>query len=97
MLLFGSGTNQVLSEAMSGNNWLLTGLGFPVSGDSFDATGTSQFGKDYFYQYVRNELCLLSCAYWIGGSYAGVWTVYWYGRRAHSSDGVCLRCAAYTD
>jgi len=96
-LRFGSGTNQVLSEATSGNNWLLAGLGFPVSGDGIDGTGAAQFGKDYFYQYVRNELCLLSCAHWGSGSGAGVWAVRWLYPRTYSYNGVGLRCAAYVE
>ena len=96
-LRFGSGTNQVLSEATSGNNWLLAGLGLPVSGDGFDATGMAQFGKDYFYQYVRNELCLPSCADWGSGSYAGVWTVRWALRPGVFGHHVGLRAACYPE
>jgi len=96
-LRFGSGTNQVLSEATSGNNWLLAGLGFPVSGDGIDGTGTAQFGKDYFYQYVRNDLCLLSCAHWSNGSTAGVWAVAWGRRPDVFGPYVGLRCAAYVE
>ena len=96
-LRFGSGTNQVLSEATSGNNWLLAGLGFPVSGDGVDATGTVKFGKDYFYQYIRNELCLRSCATWNGSSAAGVWLVRWSLYRSRSGGDVGLRAACYPD
>jgi hypothetical protein len=92
---FGSGTNQVLSDATSGNSWLLTGLGLPVSGDGVDSTGTAQFGRDYFYQYVRNDLCLLSCAPWANGSSAGVWYVHWSASRTYSSDHVGFRAACY--
>ena len=69
----GSGANQVLSEATSGDAWLLTSLGFPKDGDGIDTTGTNLFGKDYFYQYVRNELCVLSCGIWSSTFVAGVW------------------------
>lgn len=94
-LRYGSGSNQVLSGAASGNGWLLTGLGFPMSGDGIDSTGTSTFGKDYFYQYVRNELCLLSCASWSVGSFAGVWNVFWNNFRTYSGSTVGFRCGAY--
>lgn len=90
---FGSGANQVLSEATSGAGWLLSGLGFPKDKDGIDTIGTNLFGKDYFYQYLRNELCLLSCGLWGSGSYAGVWRVAWRYARADSSHGVGFRCA----
>ena len=93
--LFGSGNNQVLSGAVSGNDWTLAGLGFPMSGDGVDATGTSQFGKDYFYQYIRNELCLRSCANWGNGATAGVWAVAWHNFRAGSNAYVGFRAACY--
>ena len=93
----GSGTNQVLSAATSGNSWLLAGLGFPVSADGIDSTGTNQFGKDYYYQYIRNELCLRSCAAWTDGSNAGVWAVAWGGTRAASNYYVGFRAACYPE
>ena len=93
----GSGANQVLSEAMSGNAWLLAGLGFPKDADGIDTTGTNQFGKDYYYQYIRNELCLLSCGHWNDDSAAGVWRVSWGSYRADSSSYVGFRCACYPE
>ena len=92
---FGSGANQVLSEAVSGAAWLLSGLGLPKDAAGMDTTGTDLFGKDYFYQYIRNELCLLSGGSWYYGSDAGVWSVVWYDYRAGSSSYVGFRCAAY--
>jgi len=82
---YGSSTNQVLDEAMSGDGWILTGLGLPQDSDAIDTTGTNQFGKDYFYQYIRNEMCVRSGGAWNDGSAAGVWHVYWYNHRALSS------------
>lgn len=90
---YGSGANQVLAESISGNNWLLTGLGFPKSKDAIDTTGINLFGRDYFYQYIRNELCLLSCASWSSYSPAGVWYVNWNNSRAGSSYSVGFRAA----
>ena len=37
------------------------------------SAGSSLFGQDYYYQYVRNELCVLSGAAWSDASNAGVW------------------------
>jgi hypothetical protein len=94
---FGSGANQVLSEAMSGDAWLLTGLGFPKDADGIDVTGTNAFGKDYFYQYIRNELCGLSCGDWDDTSNAGVWCFGWYNYRTRSSSYVGFRLGLYTE
>ena len=94
---FGSGANQVLSEAMSGNAWLLTGLGFPKDVDGIDATGTNQFGKDYFYQYIKNELCARSCRHWGSTSNAGVWSGHLDDARGHTDDDVGFRAACYSE
>jgi len=91
----GSGANQVLSEAVSGAGWLLTGMGFPKDAGGTDTTGTNLFGKDYFYQYIRNELCRLSCASWDSTSRAGVWALHWGTARANSSHDIGWRCACY--
>jgi hypothetical protein len=90
---FGSSGNQVLSEALFEAAWLLSGLGFPKDKDGIGMTGTNQFGKDYYYQYIRNELCLLSCGYWSNGTYAGVWLAPWSYARTNSYDYAGLRAA----
>jgi len=90
---YGSGGNQVLAEDLSGADWLLAGLGFPKDKDGIDTTGTNLFGKDYFYQYLRNELCLRSCGSWRSSSSAGVWYVSWLHYRTSSSNSVGFRCA----
>jgi hypothetical protein len=92
---FGSGSNQVLAADLSGAPWLLTGLGFPRDSNGMDTTGTDLFGKDYYYQYIRNELCLISCAGWGNNSNAGVWDVDWDLYRSYSYNGVGFRVACY--
>ena len=93
---FGKSTNQVLSEATSGAGWALTGLGVPLSTGISDGTsGSNLFGADYFYQYIRNELCLRSGARWSSGSYAGVWAADWDNARSYSVDSVGFRAASY--
>jgi len=94
---YGSGENQVLSEEASGADWLLTGLGLPKDKDAIDTTGTNLFGKDYFYQYLRDALCLRSCGAWSPGSGAGVWDVAWDHYRTHSHYNVGFRAACYLD
>ena len=91
----GSGTAQVISPATSGANWLQAGLGFPVSASGIDASGTAQFGSDYYYQFIVNELCLISCCSWTDGSGAGVWASYWSHARSYSSNYVGFRVACY--
>lgn len=94
---FGRGANQVLSEATSGAGWLLAGMGMPASGTGISdgTTGSNLFGADYLYQYVRNELCLLSGGRWDATSGAGVWAVYWGDGRTGGILYVGFRSASY--
>jgi hypothetical protein len=46
-------------------------LGMPAAGGVSPA-GTAVFGNDWFYQYIRNELCVISRGHWSNGSLAGV-------------------------
>jgi hypothetical protein len=46
-------------------------LGMPAAGGVSPA-GTAVFGNDYYYQYIRNELCVVSRGKWGTGSRAGV-------------------------
>ncbi len=93
----GSGSNQVLSSSLSGSGWLLAGMGFPKDENGIDTTGTDLFGKDYYYQCIRNEMCLISSGCWDATPHAGVWGVYWAGHRANSSHYVGFRAACYPD
>ena len=90
----GNGTNQVLSPDLVGNNSVLRSLGIP-SINGLSPTGTNLFGKDYFYQYIRNELCMFSSAYWNNGSAAGVWASHWLYPHWSSDNGVGFRSALY--
>ncbi|MBW2044786.1 MAG: hypothetical protein JRI96_07845 [Deltaproteobacteria bacterium] len=91
----GSGGNQVLSEAISGAGWILAGLMAPKDKDGIDTTGTNLFGKDYFYQYIRNELCLLSGGAWNKGASAGACALDWTHYRTDSANSVGFRLACY--
>ena len=46
-------------------------LGMPAPG-GVSTAGTGLFGNDYFYQYIRDALCVISRGGWTYGSYAGV-------------------------
>lgn len=90
----GNGANQVLSAELTGNNAVLRSLGVPIALGASSA-GSNLFGQDYLYQYIRNELCLLSGALWNYGSTAGVWASHWGGARAYSDNLVGFRSASY--
>jgi hypothetical protein len=92
---FGSGGNQVLSEATSGAGYLLSGLGLPKDADGMDATGTNLFGKDYCYVYVINDMCLIVASSWSNAASAGVWAARFSNPRGTSYDGVGFRAACY--
>jgi len=92
---FGNSANQVLSEATSGAGWLLAGLGIQKDSNGISSAGTNLFGTDYFYQYLRNELCALSGGAWNGSSSAGVWCLYLIDYRTNSNHYVGFRCACY--
>ena len=96
-LRFGSSTNQVLDEVTSGDGWILTGLGFPQDADAIGTTGTDLFGKDYFYQYIIDTLCVRSGGCWNDSFYAGVWSVDLGSHRTPSHYHVSLRCACYPE
>ena len=90
----GNSANQVLSPDLTGNNAVLRSLGIPIAA-GMSTSGSNLFGQDYFYQYIRNELCLLSGAYWSHGSGAGVWASYWSDTRSNSSSSVGFRAASF--
>jgi hypothetical protein len=91
----GSGANQVLAEDLYGDDWLLAGLGLPMDADGIGPSGSNLYGTDLYYQSIRNELCLRSCAYWSRRSDAGVWVSVWDSSRTYASFAVGFRCACY--
>ena len=93
----GSGTNQVLSPALSGSGWVLTGAGMPQNAAATDASGTHLFGRDLYYQYMINEMSLLSSGSWGSGTTAGVWCAKWTYARAYSYYSIGFRLACYLD
>jgi hypothetical protein len=92
---YGSGFNQVFSEAVNGANRLLTGLGLPAAATGLSTGGDNLFGKDYFYQYIVNDLCSISCGYWGDATNAGVWRLNWSYGRTSSYYATGWRCATY--
>jgi hypothetical protein len=96
---FGNAANQVLSEEMSGTNWLYTGLGFPKDDAANGPLGTSLFGNDYFFESHIANLTVLSSGYWgsTSGAIAGVWYVLLSDYRSWSEAKVGFRAACYPD
>jgi hypothetical protein len=97
VLKYGSSTEQVLDEALSGEDWVKTGLGLVKSGAAIDGTGTNEFGKDYYYQKIVNDLCLRSCGTWGDSPTAGVWDLVWHHYRAKASNDSGGRFACYPE
>ncbi len=91
---FGSGANQVLSGDDSGLGYTLTGLGIPMDSGGVDTAGTNLYGTDYYYQYLRDQLCLLSGGGWASGGDAGVFASNWslYRDASGPSISLCLAC-----
>lgn len=93
-LRYGNGAEQVLSAAVTGDDWLLASLGLPLP-LGVSSGGTSRYGNDYFYQYIRNELCVISGVHWYYGSSAGPWAVNLLHSRAGANGGVGFAAASY--
>jgi hypothetical protein len=94
---FGNGTNQVFSADLSGNNWLMTGLGIYKDANGASASGTNLFGQDGLYEYHASNLCVLSGGSWSHAGIAGVCCAHLGGYRSNSNDAVGFRAACYCD
>lgn len=93
---FGNGANQVLSEATSGLNWQMAGLGLPTDTGA-SVAGTTGYGQDFMLDAGPSpaELCPLSGGNWVGGSGAGVWTLFLDGARSASNSSAGCRLGLY--
>lgn len=67
---FGNGTNAVFDMATA-NGRALAMMGMPAAGGTSSA-GTNAFGSDELYQYIQDQLCVVSRGIWNHGSNAGV-------------------------
>lgn len=90
---YGSGANQVFSLASAASRARAM-LGMPEAG-GVSTSGANLFGADYFYQYVRNELCVLSRGHWVDGPYAGVRARFLRTARTNISDNSGFAAASY--
>ena len=94
---FGNGTNQVFSADLSGNNWLMTGMGIYKDANGASASGTNLFGQDGLYEYHASNLCVPSGGYWASGGVAGVCCALLVHYRSDSYASVGFRAACYCD
>ena len=66
---FGNGANAVFDwSTPSGRALAMAGM--PAAG-GVSVAGTNMMGLDYFYQYIRDQLCVISRGDWDAGSLAG--------------------------
>jgi hypothetical protein len=86
-----------LSSDTSGLGYILTGIGHPKDAASLAASGADLFGRDYVYQYIRDQMCVISGGYWSLGSGAGVFARALVYTRVSSNSSVGLRCACYPE
>lgn len=92
---YGNGTAQVISSAVSGDDWMRANLGVVAGAAALGISGTAAFGQDRYNQYVINELCPIAGGNWSDGPPAGVWAVNWNVARSSSRDFVGVRAASY--
>lgn len=91
---YGNGAAAVFDAAVSGDGWVRTAMGMAL-GSGVSTGGEDLFGRDYYLQYIRNELCPIACMHWSYGSGAGVWGASFYGARGTAVTAVGFRAASY--
>lgn len=94
---FGNGTNQTLpfNITRSNTDYKLSALAMPKDKNGISSGGSNTFGVDYFYKFIRNELCPLVGAGWGNSASAGIWNVDLGSARANSSRGGSARACLY--
>jgi hypothetical protein len=90
---YGNGANAVLSQSSAANR-ALANAGLPIAA-GMSAAGSNLFGGDYYYQYIRDALCVLAGGNWNDGSNAGVWMRRLNHTRSNANDTVGFRAASY--
>lgn len=90
---YGNGANAVF-DMSTANGRTLAMMGMPAAGGVSPA-GSNAMGTDWYYQYIQDKLCVLSCAYWGNGSFAGSRSRFLYNFRTYASTYVGFACASY--
>ena len=81
-------------DMSTANGRALAFAGLPAA-SGMSASGSNAMGADYYYQYMRNELCVLSRGYWTDGSNAGCRIRYLDSSRTAAGPDVGFACASY--
>lgn len=90
---FGNAANAVFDwETQAGRALAMAGM--PAAG-GVSVSGTNQMGLDYFYQYIRDQLCVMSRGYWADGSFAGSRSRSLYSTRTYASTSVGFAASRY--
>jgi len=92
----GNGLEQVFgfSTDRTSQTYKWTSCGIPLS-SGVSSTGTTQFGNDGLYRYLRNEMACIVGGLWGSTSYAGVFAMYLYAYRTSSGSAVGGRASYY--
>lgn len=86
---FGNIDEQVFafSTDRNSNDYKRTSIGMPLA-TGVSSSGTTEFGNDGLYRYLRDQMACLVGLYWGSGSVAGVFGAYLNNARHSSSDTV---------
>jgi hypothetical protein len=90
---YGNGANTVFSLASAASR-MRAMAGIPESG-GVSVSGSNLMGGDYFYQYIINQLCVISRGYWATGSNAGNRLRLLSGARSYSAYHVGFAASCY--
>jgi hypothetical protein len=90
---FGNAANAVF-DMSTANGRALAMLGLPTAA-GMSTAGSSAMGTDYYYQYMRDQLCAISRGFWTSGSNAGSRNRFLYDTRPSASTYGGFACASY--
>lgn len=90
---YGNAANAVF-DMSSSNGRALAFAGLPAAA-GMSASGSNVMGADYYYQYIRDQLCVISRGNWSYGSYAGTRFRVLSDRRTYASYYVGFAAASY--
>lgn len=90
---FGNAANTVF-DMSTANGRKLAFAGLPAAA-GMSTAGSNAFGADYYYQYMRDQLCVISRGGWNNGSDAGSRNRDLTGARTYASNAVGFACASY--
>jgi len=90
---FGNGANAVFDWSTPAGRALAM-AGMPAAG-GVSVAGSNLMGLDYFYQYLRDQLCVISRGYWGHGSIAGSRSRSLYSYRTYANSYVGFAASRY--